>query len=195
MKQFLLLILSAALALAQKGDALVPSIGFPVAYPVSCSGVHLPADAYLLRVKVTASNCDGVGLGTVPVGWLSLFAGNQSAWEVTLYPGSKTKLEERRALSTRFDRAFLVYPKEVDDEWVAPVVVLEFEYWSLTTGESLLKIDQFEVVEEGLKPKFSSKAHSSPKDCWPNQSMEPTVTAVTPRADARVAPAATVAHH
>ena len=29
----------------------------------------------------------------------------------------------------------------------------------------------------------------------PNQSMEPTVTAVTPRADARGAPAATVAHH
>ena len=29
----------------------------------------------------------------------------------------------------------------------------------------------------------------------PNQSMEPTATAVTPRADARVAPAAAVAHH
>ena len=35
----------------------------------------------------------------------------------------------------------------------------------------------------------------SHKDCLPNQSLEPTATAVTPRADARVAPAVAVAHH
>ena len=29
---------------------------------------------------------------------------------------------------------------------------------------------------------------------WPNQALEPTTTAVTPRAGARVAPAAAVAH-
>ena len=43
--------------------------------------------------------------------------------------------------------------------------------------------------------RFRSEVQHVPRDCLPNQSMEPTATAVTPRADARVAPAVAVAHH
>ena len=57
-----------------------------------------------------------------------------------------------------------------------------------------------EAERQGRAEKANDKIYSRPdrmKNCVPNRSnkaLEPTPTAVTPRADARVAPAAVVAH-
>ena len=45
---------SASFGIAQKGDAMVPTIMLPPHYRLSCDTVALPKDAYLLRVTVIA---------------------------------------------------------------------------------------------------------------------------------------------
>lgn len=152
MTRFLSYLFLSSLASAQRTDALIPSIGFPVAYTVSCAGIVLPADAFLLRVTVIAKECDGVGLRVVPPAWRSIFSERDGARQITLYPSGSAKLDQRHAIATLFDHAFLVYPREVDDEWIAPAVTLEIEYWDLGKGSVVMKIDRFRVVGKVLEP-------------------------------------------
>jgi hypothetical protein len=159
MIRFLFFLVLSSVASAQKTDASIPSIGFPIAYTVSCAGIELPADAFLLRVTVIAKECDGVGLRVVPSAWRSIFSERDGARQVTLYPSGSAKLDQRRAIAGLFDQAFLVYPREVDDKWVEPVVTLEVEYWALGKGSVVVKINRFRVVEKVLEP---------------NQTLEPT---------------------
>ncbi len=179
MTRFLFFLILSSFASAQKTDALIPSIDFPVAYTVSCAGIVLPADSFLLRVTMVAKKCDGVGLRVVPSAWRSLFSERDGAQEVTIYPSKNTKLDQRHAIAAPFDEAFLVYPREVNDAWVDPAVTLEFECWAPKTGGSVIRIDRFGVVDRVLKP---------------NQALEPTAFAVMPAADAPVMPAKAVAH-
>jgi hypothetical protein len=143
---------SATLGIAQKGDAIIPIIGLPAHYRLSCDGITLPKDAYLLRVTVIAKKCASVGLGSVPPGWQSIFSQRGDEFQVELYPRRGSKLEQIRAIPAMFDQVVLVYPQESDDDLIMPAVTLEFEYWDLKAGVSVLTIDRFRLVEGLLKP-------------------------------------------
>ena len=131
---------------------MVPTIMLPPHYRLSCDTVALPKDAYLLRVTVIAKKCVSIGLGAVPPGWQSAFSQREGEFQVELYPLRETKLEQRRAIPALFDQIVFVYPQESDDDFILPAITLEFEYWDLKAGVSVLTIDRFRLVEGLLKP-------------------------------------------
>ena len=179
--RIVILCVSATFAIAQKTDAIIPSIGFPAAYRLSCAGVSLPRDAYLLRVTVTARNCDGVGLRAVPTGWLSLFSQHEGESSLALYPAPRAPLEQRRALTSQFDQIILVYPREVEDEAIEPVVRLEFEYWDLKAGDAVLRIDRFRLVEKVLEPNQTPQRNAGSRPFSRDSSASETPSSFGPR--------------
>jgi hypothetical protein len=166
MRWLTVLFLSATALQAQKGDALIPSLGFPHALAISCDGVHLPPGTFLMRVEVTAHDCDFVGVAGLPPGWRSLYAyDSKVGFRVALHPAPGARLEQRRAIASLFDHVVLVYPTDHDDVWVPPTVTLAFEYWDPKSGSVTVKITNFAIAGKELKP---------------SQSSEPTATGVTP---------------
>ena len=98
-----------------------------------------------------------------------------------LFPQHKIDFNRLSEVLGEFDRAMVVYPKQTDDPPPLPSVTLSFDFYKDSGVEvSRLLVSKFDLVDGVLVP---------------NQALEPTGLASTPRAGARVAPAKPVAHH
>jgi hypothetical protein len=117
--------------------------------------------------------------------WLEISVRGVGGTEYALYrqPISEVLIEGRTVV--RHDEK-----RSIGDEWSTTRFVEHQDFFITPQGDLIVR-----VVREGVGTSFLYRKDllmSFPK--WPNQSPEPTVMSVTPRADARVAPALTVAH-